>query len=450
MAPPPATPTPHRFLVPKRSQSRNETPKAFQSGSQQFQATPRFSVHSTPRGPPGAAPSHRPSSSTTAVTPGPVGTGAGAFNRPTPRTTDPINDIVDSSPSFSEHDFANTTTDGTGNRHDPIEVFDVDSDIDAVPESSPAQRGYSSDRDIKSESGAEEEEPRSPRSRSPKRRRISISSTFSIDAHPQYSMQHDFKLESDNEDEARYLHDDTPMPDAPTVPSSPSPGAEDPDSSPSISPLHARALNPTLASASVQQPTFQKAPRFKPTEAPDGSRLRADPPPDAFSPRRRGAKYVPGGLAASVRDWFVDVWAGAGAVTGAGLGVGAGGEWIARVVVDEVRAAPGMVFVVGRYAEGRHGDEREGLAQSEGSDVAGEMAEGGDGVDEGPRKLRRESDATMGNARIMLAGSPRVVGLERRPEVRPGAMVGVGRPTWEVEIPGQGRWAVACEWTVLR
>lgn len=307
--------------------------------------------------------------------------------------------------------------------------------------------GYSSDRDVdvKSESAAEDEGEgqQSPRSRSPKRRRISISSTFSIDAH---SPQHSVKLESESEDEdaANGVSSDTAMLDAP-IPSSPSPSpkSEDQDSSPSISPLHARALKNLASgstSVSIQQPTFQKAPRFKPTEAPDGARFRADPPPDAFSPRRRGAKYVPGGLAASVRDWFVDVWAGAGG----GAGGAAGAEWAARVTVCEVRAAAGMVLVVGRYVRAQAQDvgEREGkgVVESEGFDTVG--GEGGDGVD--------EVDVSPGNARIVLAGSPRVAGLERRPEVRPGAVVGVGRPTWEVEIPGQGRWAVACEWAVLR
>lgn len=388
MAPPPATPTPHRFLVPKRSQPRQETPKALQSGGQQFQVTPRFSLHSTPRGPGGGGPSH-PSSSLR--TPAPGSAGAGVFFRPTPRNTDPINDIISSSPPFAEQ----SAGEGS-NRHDPIEIeadVHVDSDVDAVPESSPVRESSDYGR---SNDGEEEEEDSDVGGRSPKRRRISISSSFGIgDEGPS---QHD--PEGSLEDHT--MHDGDATIFQSSLPDYEPANNEDMD-----------ATTPLASRLSAQQPTFQKAPRFKPIEMPEGSG-RSEPLPDAFSPHRKGAKYVPGGLAAEVRDWFVDVWAG----TNAGGARRGGEEWLAMIQVDEVRAAPGMTLVTGRHVQ-----------------------------DDDPAN---DADPGLRSMRIMLAGSPRLSGLAKREDVRVGSVLGVGRPTWEVALADQGRWAVVCEWAVLR
>ncbi|KAI2625728.1 hypothetical protein GGR54DRAFT_511811 [Hypoxylon sp. NC1633] len=462
--PPPATPTPRRFLVPKRSQPRQETPKAFQTGGQQFQATPRFSLHSssaTPRGPAAAAavgasllhPASSFSSSIRTPAPARAGSGsgsrsgAGAFHRPTPRTTDPIHDIIDSSPPFAEQRLG----DG-GQGRDPIEIevdvdayvdadidedADVDLDIDAVPESSPVRDGGGSDTQThhygresssrSSSSSAGESDP-DLRTRTPKRRRISISSDFGSDNIAFASMlRHDEhegiagQAVHDSEDvDVDMIQSSLPLPLPVPLPLPPSP--------PNNKTTEEPPAVPKPPVPPQQQPTFRKAPRFMPAEVPEAAR-HADPLPDAFSPHRKGAKYIPGGLAAEVRDWFVDVWAASGTTgagigpAGIGIGVGVGareGDWIARIRVDDVCGAPGMAFIQGR----RERDERGGAG-----DAAGAQ--------------------DPGTARVVLAGSPRVAGLERRRDVGPGVVVGVGRPAWEVLVPGQGRWAVACEWAIL-
>lgn len=373
-----------------------------------------------------------------------VGFGPGAFFRPTPRNTDPINDVVSSSPPFAEQR-PGAVGGGGGKRRDFID-FDVDvsveedadadanEDEEAVPESSPirgsSRRGASSDP-----------EEHDIRSRSPKRRRISISSDFGIESsqheHEGVLLEHGPRDEQDIDMIESSLPLPLPLPQYLSLPDRhvppPSDDAEaeaeaegavtfSPPYSP-YSPSSPSLLTPKLV-ATVAQPTFQKPPRFKPaagTETLDGSHQHHDyshePPPDVFSPhRRRDAKYVRGGLAAEVRDWFVDIWAGTGTVTARREG------WTARLRVDEARGAPGAVLVTGRHVRD---DDADGSGNGDG--------DGG----------------SRGSVRVVLAGSPRLTGLAKGEEVRQGLVVGIGKPTWEVSIQDQGRWAVVCEWAVL-
>ncbi|MCJ1398711.1 hypothetical protein MMC11_001912 [Xylographa trunciseda] len=125
------------------------------------------------------------------------------------------------------------------------------------------------------------------------------------------------------------------------------------------------------------------------------------PLPEAFSPHRRGAKYLPSGLAATCRDWVLSAsqW---GAQTRR-LEDGRQGncmevEWAARVRVQEVRHGEGMALLRGS--------------------VTGE--------------------------RWMLIGGDRSGGAD----LRRGGVVGVKRPLWEVEVGGEV-WGVGVEWSVL-
>lgn len=148
----------------------------------------------------------------------------------------------------------------------------------------------------------------------------------------------------------------------------------------------------------MQQPTFRSAPRFKPTEA----EAIADGLPAAFSPQRRGIKYVPGGLAAELQGWLSDVkkWDEEG---GGGMTTG---QASFRVLAREVRDGERMYLVIG---------DTEG----------GETGVG-----------------------FIFAGEGRLTGLGRRAEVARGSMVEVDGPVWEVELEGR-RWTVACEWSVI-
>ncbi|KAK5628658.1 hypothetical protein RRF57_004373 [Xylaria bambusicola] len=183
----------------------------------------------------------------------------------------------------------------------------------------------------------------------------------------------------------------------------------------------------------AHQPTFQKPPRFKPAELPEGA-PRPEPLPDVFSPQRKGAKYVAGGLAAELRDWLVDVEAGFGSGSIASA-TARDEEWVARIQVDDMSdtspSARGMTLIQGRQILSNKVDAS-----------SNSQAEGGN----------EKTENVLGHStfKLILAGSGRLSGLGVGNDVRPGVVLGIARPTWEVVLDGLGRWGVACDWVVLR
>ncbi|KAI8633829.1 hypothetical protein F5Y19DRAFT_254510 [Xylariaceae sp. FL1651] len=415
------TPTPHRFLVPRRSQPRSATPKpAFQQpGGQQFQTTPRFSLHSTPRAGPGPPPS-----SSVSVAPFRHRGGGGGGGH------DDV--VIDSSPPPLP---ARTGYVDDGDPRERIEGDREDDYEEASSVGNDVVQEFSPIRDVASDG----EDRGSDEGRLPKRRRISVSSshlgieesspfraaggkldvemrdeepgdTFDrildvgssfLDASPPGEI-----LDADDE-EAKFKRDDTDEAEG--------------------SPVHHREKH---TSSAGHQPTFQRAPRFKPAELPEGA-LRPEPLPDAFSPRRKGAKYMPGGLAAELRDWLVDIEAGIGSGSMTGPSAKRDEEWVARVRVGELRgghgSARGMTLVLGRLVlDGKNGADEEENVKAVGEVLA------------------------TSTVKIILAGPGRLVGLGVGNEVKPGVLLGIARPTWEVVLDGLGRWGVACDWVVLR
>lgn len=129
----------------------------------------------------------------------------------------------------------------------------------------------------------------------------------------------------------------------------------------------------------------------RPTFLRPSTETSTEPPlPEAFSPHRRGQKFVPGGMAATVQQWVVE--------TGQASRRGRGWEEFAvKVRVDAV--------------------------------VGGE----------GPCWLVRGKSSVGEDVSLILAGGG---GVEA------GVIVGVRAPTWEVEVEGR-RWRVAVDWRVL-
>ncbi|KAI0551960.1 hypothetical protein F4679DRAFT_114841 [Xylaria curta] len=396
MAPPPATPTPHRFLVPKRSQPHIETP------SSQFRATPRFALHSTPQ--------TGPSSSLTPFR-----------HRATERDV-----LIDSSPpplpsvdyvDDNEHDKHDNINPGEKYEQGYVE-YDQDSviDEDDVVQTSSPMRGMESN----SEDGDMDEEKRI------KRRRIS-SSPLGIKIEDSYPLpEGEFELDVQMRDTVL---------DGESSFTEPSVSGDDMASHEGVlkddtgeSSLRHREKRPFKA----HQPTFQKAPRFKPSEIPEGA-PRPEPLPDVFSPRRKGAKYVQGGLAAELRDWLVDVEAGTGSGLTTNINAKRNEEWVMKIRVNGLhsmhKSTRGITVVIGRQVLDRKGD-------------------GGD--DDRGQSENAVEVLGSNSVRLILAGPGRLTGLGIGNDVRSGVLLGIARPTWEVVLDGLGRFGVACDWVVLR
>lgn len=294
------------------------------------------------------------------------------------------NDLGDESEAGADLELEDEDDDGDvrdGRRGVPLnDSIETESD-DATPELDEAM-DYSqehSEEETRDDDVLEPAEPsieweeRSPiEERQPKRRRVTISPDQDLNPLNEDEEEDDDELANSEADPPSSAH--TPIHD--TIESIPD-------------------MHPTQAdSKPLQQPIFQAAPRFKPTEADPTT----DGLPAAFlSPQRRGQKYIPHGLAAALQGWLSDVkgWEG---------GDGAS-EAVLTLAVDEVRPGRRMYLVRGRVDGGREG-------------------------------------------RFMLAGEGRLTGLGRRAVVQVGGRVRVGRPVWDVVLEGE-TWTVACDWGVV-
>lgn len=178
------------------------------------------------------------------------------------------------------------------------------------------------------------------------------------------------------------------------------------DDTPLQSPISEPPLDtPRANRLTPQQPRFHNPPSFKPPNPQLHAHLKALPP--AFSPRRKGARYVPGGLAAEVQGWLSHI-KGSREV-----------ELKLSILVLEVKEGEGVYLVCGR----RMGDN--GFKYGGGE-------EGGEGSE----------------MRVLLAGEGEMTGLGESARVTEGCVVETGGLRWDVELDGMGKWTVACDWRV--
>ncbi|KAK4237429.1 hypothetical protein C8A03DRAFT_16037 [Achaetomium macrosporum] len=404
------TPVPSRFLTSKRpgtQQFQGRTPSQHTSGPHQFHATPRFAA-STPR----------PSSTQARAgftTPGL------AIKPRVPRSRSTQDIINDSSPVSPDEGSPSGSPNTRNTLPEPIEL-----DSSLVPQP-PSPEGLE-------------------RGRSPKRRRISIASSESetdsaLDSQESEPADLDSLSDAPNhnigsyhsgtDDEGNCRDRDASIspsqsaassprrPQSPDIKSECESGSKASDSEEACSEDNQATPKPTRG-----KPAFRAAPRFKLTEPPD--RLYSHPDvylTDPFSPQRRGSRYLPGGLAAELRDWLVDVKGGVDGegemkTNSAALSF-TSATAKARVVVDEASSGgPGITLISGRLVDG----------------VAG----GG-------------QDAEV---RVILAGAGNIEGLGvgrgggNRGRVAPGMVVSIAPPVWDVKLGV--RWAVTYRWEVVK
>ncbi|PQE30241.1 hypothetical protein CJF32_00010156 [Rutstroemia sp. NJR-2017a WRK4] len=359
--PPPATPSPHRFVIkkqppPPRSQLAHEsTPRP--AATQQFNAAPRFTLSSTPRPPA----TQNVSSFTPAVA---------RYVTPARPSLKSYESIEDPSDDPSDDDVYGSIE--QEERHTDVELSEVDT-----------EDGYEID------------------TRAPKRRRISPSPIS-----PEHENNEDDNLASS----------------PPPILSSPIPRHTLP---PSTSTSKPRFLLSTPLPASISTPQasnslahpFHKPPRFRPPDPEELAHSATDPLPEQFSPHRKGQKYIPGGMAAEVRDWLMNLDSALPAHAGRGKGKEEG--WLVRVRVEEVR-----------------GGGRAGMSLVRGRQVGREIGGGSEVVD------------SFESVKVILAGEGAGVGLQRGKRVEVGTVVGIKGPVWEVLVEGE-KCGVGVDWKVL-
>ncbi|KAL2758174.1 hypothetical protein ACRALDRAFT_1080122 [Sodiomyces alcalophilus JCM 7366] len=394
--PPPSTPTPRRFLLSKRGpassvsssqqqqqqqqdQEATPAPRQFQvapwggSNSQRFQTTPRFAPPSSSANTPPGPRSSTPAGLTLLGFGFP---GTQRRQRDDPIRDDGSEDGGDLSPLWRARDAPSVA------RWDSIEV-DSTSSISTMSV-------QDQDEGVTSDMATELKGP------TPKRRRVEVSS--------------EDEEEEEEEEEDEEEGDGESMSESMSVEEEPPGDSNEEELSDALpeSPLGQACEN------GIQQPTFRPAPRFKLSESDQTARLEGLP--EAFSPQRRGARYVPGGLAAGMQSWLAEVrdwgdddgWA-------ANTDTDTNAKTAARVVVDEVRDGRRMYLVRGRRVAGYKS-----------ADGGGELS-----------------------MRLLLAGEGKLTGLARRAAVRVGSVLVVSQPTWEVMLEDQGQWTVACDWVVV-
>lgn len=399
------TPAQPRFLLSKRgAQSQQKGKQAATPAPHQFASTPRFNL-ATPTA--GRARQQPPPPFSTPAPP-PAG-------RPT--RAGPLSDAIDIDSSPVSDDLVNLEDEGQGRPDRKRHPLDESIEIEDSPSSS--REGALSHQEADG--------------RPPKRRRVSISpeeeDDFGGDGDDNDAGE---PMEVDGDDAEPLKINSTPLayentgtspvqvPAEPEGPRAADAGKQDQsDGRPPSSPP---ALTDRPQAHATRHPTFRPAPRFKPAEPPrhsvaaddDDAALaaRGPPLPEAFSPQRRGAKaYVPGGLAAEVRDWLVQVKGTSEYDRPAGESSGV------RVAVEEARGpAGGGMWIV--------------------------RARGGDGEDED------EGGGSLQERTIILAGDGRLPGggLAGRNMVGEGGRLKMFQPMWDITLRDLGQFAVACDW----
>jgi hypothetical protein len=157
--------------------------------------------------------------------------------------------------------------------------------------------------------------------------------------------------------------------------------------------------------------TFLRPPRFKPPD--EEHEAAVEPLPEHFSPRRRGQKFLAGGLAAEVRGWLVDLESQA---TRSARNPVKDDGWKIKIAVDEVTGGhgAGMTLVRGR-------------------------------------RVGSNAEATnLYPIHMMLGGEEGMSeGIRKGEQAAVGKVIGVKGPAWEVDVDGV-RWGVSAAWKVLK
>jgi hypothetical protein len=173
---------------------------------------------------------------------------------------------------------------------------------------------------------------------------------------------------------------------------------------------------PPCTPATIQTASFVKPPRFRPDDQEQVQRP-TEPLPDAFSPQRRGQKFLAGGLAAEVINWVMNLESSAPITSSARS---KDDIWVMELVVDEIRGGPGagMTLISGRQ------------------------------VHHAPKGREGAMVDTLALVKVILAGSGTTEGFQRVNKVEVKKSIRIKGPVWEVDVEGE-KWGVAVTWEVV-
>lgn len=246
-----------------------------------------------------------------------------------------------------------------------------------------------------------------------KRRRLSLS--------PILDFQREDLAKQQEDDTERHDEFEDLLSSANTAVSSPPVGPQERPSGATTAPRFilpsTPAAIPTSTPATVRTTTFIKPPRFRPPDDQEQHQESSDMLPDAFSPQRRGQKFLAGGLAAEVIGWIMNLDGGAPVPSSARRKEDI---WTIDVVVDEVRAGhgAGMTLICGWQVPVGLEDEEAAVVD------------------------------TLRVVKVILAGSGTAEVFQKANKVDVGMKIRIKGPVWEAAINGE-KWGVAVNWEVL-
>jgi len=156
-------------------------------------------------------------------------------------------------------------------------------------------------------------------------------------------------------------------------------------------------------SSTIDDPPTQQQHRPAFVRPPAVPQIPSEPLPEIFSPHRRGQKFLPGGMAATVQQWVIDTGQAA-AQSRRGQAYLRGEDYVLSVKIDEM-------------------------------------------VGDGPYVAKARSP-TGDSCNVLLTQQSSGAGAQRAQDVQVGSAVGVRAPTWEIEVCGL-LWTVAVDWKLL-
>lgn len=224
---------------------------------------------------------------------------------------------------------------------------------------------------------------------------------------------------------SRFLVPPSPSSPAFLAPPSNKPGTHGNNISSPTRPIFLRPNLPSAAqlSSSSSSPAFIPPPSssFVPPTSTAGSQqvVEQSPLPEAFSPHRKGQRFVAGGMAVELSAWVIET--GSLAVSGRrGKGYLRGMDFMHKVRVLAVDEGDGEEKGSGKIRFVR------------GVGLAGDA-------------LEREEGEVVGIMLVDCAGERGTVGV--------GDVVGIRAPSWDVcnEIEGrEGKWVVGVDWRIIQ